>query len=105
MIDFEMTNYCFADVNVFTKYEKFEIPLVEKTVEKRTNFSIAEQGTVRMTIEVENGKKIDLTLQDILHTSELCPDLILILKIYMSLNMIFSTNNVVVRLDDRYIVI
>jgi len=41
VIDPRVTNYCFADVNAFTKYEKFEILLVERTAENGTKFSIA----------------------------------------------------------------
>jgi len=101
-----MTDYCFADVNIFTKYKKFEILLVRRTAEERKNFSIAEQETVRMTMEVGDEKEMDLTFQDVLYTSELCSNLILISNICnMSLNVVFSTNDVVARLDDGHIAI
>jgi len=41
VINSEETNHCFADVNIFTEYEKFEILLIEIIVKKETNFSIA----------------------------------------------------------------
>lgn len=103
VIDSGITDHCFADVNVFTKYKKFEILLVRRIAEKGTNFSIAGQETVRMTIKVEDGKKMNLIFQDILYTSELCSNLISILKICnMSLNVVFSINDVVARLDNRH---
>lgn len=62
VIDSRVTNDYFANVNTFTEYKKFEILLVGRIVEKRINFSIAGWGTIRMTIEVEDGKEIGFTL-------------------------------------------
>jgi len=59
-----------------------------------------------MTIEVEDGKEIGLTLQYVLHTPGLYSNLISIPKIYnMGLNVVFDTNDVVTRLDNRCTVI
>jgi len=42
VIDSGVTNHCFADISMFTKYKRFSSPLAGKTVEKKMNFMIVE---------------------------------------------------------------
>jgi len=81
VIDSGATDHCFADFLAFTEYEKFEVPLIGRTAEKGTSFMIMGQGTVKMAIEVENRRVVDLTLWDVLYTPGLHLNLILIPKV------------------------
>ena len=40
MIDSGATNHCFADIGMFTEYERFSSSLARKIVEKEMNFMI-----------------------------------------------------------------
>ena len=62
VIDSGATDHCFVDFSAFTEYEKFEVPLIGRTAKKGTSFMITGQGTVKMAIEVENRRVVDLTL-------------------------------------------
>ena len=62
VIDSEVTDHCFVDIIIFTEYKRFSLPLAGKIAEKKMNFMIVGQGTVKMTIEIENGRIIDLIL-------------------------------------------
>jgi len=98
VIDSGVTDHCFADFLAFTEYEKFNIPLTGRTAEKGTSFMITGQETVKMAIKVENGRVIDLTLWNILHTPELHSNLILIPKICgLGLDVQFGEKEVVVK--------
>jgi len=81
VIDSEATDYCFADFSAFTEYDKFDAPLTGRTAEKGTSFMITGQGTVKMDIKVENGRVVDLTLQNVLYILGLHSNLISILKV------------------------
>ena len=80
-MDSDTTDYCFIDHINFVKYKKFQISLVDKIAEKRTNFEIVRQQVIRLVVEVTNGRIINLTLYDILHMPGLYSNLILIPKI------------------------
>ena len=64
----------------FVDYIIFTEPILSKTTEQRMNFEIARQKIVRMYIEIDK-QKVDLILQDVLHTPKLHSNLILILRI------------------------
>jgi len=98
VIDSGVTDHCFADFLAFTEYEKFNIPLTGRTAEKGTSFMITGQETVKMAIKVENGRVIDLTFWNILHTPELHSNLILIPKVCgLGLDVQFGEKEVVVK--------
>jgi len=81
MIDLGAMDHYFTNIDIFNEYEKFDIPLTEKTAERGTSFIIMEQDTVKITIEIKDGKIIDFILRDMLHTPGLHLNLISILKI------------------------
>jgi len=81
VIDLGATDHCFVDFLAFTKYKKFNASLTGRTAEKVTSFTITDQGTVKMAIEVESGRVVNLTLWDVLYTPELHSNLNSILKI------------------------
>ena len=91
---------------MFTEYKRFSLPLAGKTVKKEINFIIAGQGTVKMTIEVENGRMIDLTLHNTLHTPDFHSNLISILKICnLGLQVYFETDDIVAKFDNGRVAI
>jgi len=61
---------------------------------------------VKITIEIENGKIIDLILRDMLYTPGLHSNLIFILKICkLSLDVIFGVEDMIAKFKDRKIAI
>jgi len=62
VIDSGATDYYFTDFSAFTEYEKFNTPLTGRTAEKGTSFMIMGQETMKMAIEVENRRVVNLTL-------------------------------------------
>ena len=76
--------------------------MARKTIKKKINFIIARQKLVKMIIEIENRRIIDLILYNTLHTSGLHSNLIFILKIYnLELEVYFRTNNIVAKFNDN----
>jgi len=103
VIDSGATDHCFADLLAFTKYKNFDAPLTERIAEKRTSFMIMGQETVKMAIEVENKRVVDLTLQDVLYTPGLHSNLISILKVCgLGLDVWFGETNVVAKFNDGH---
>ena len=87
MIDLDITDHCFIDCADFVKYEEFQISLVSRIVEKRTDFEIMGQKIIKLVVKVTDGRIIDLTLHNILHMLGLYSNLISIPKICsLSLN-------------------
>jgi len=106
IMDSEVINHCFADINMFKKYEKFETLLTGKMVEKGTSFGIVEKSIIKMVIKIGEENVIDLILQNMLHTPGLYPNLIFIPKICgLRLDIVFGVDNVIVRFKIRRIVI
>jgi len=62
VIDSGAIDHCFADLLAFTKYKNFDVPLTRRIAKKRTSFMIMDQGTVKIAIEVENRRVVDLIL-------------------------------------------
>ena len=91
-------------VNTLTQLDAHWLRI--SSYERRTNFLITEREIIGMMIEIEDEKKIDLTLQDVLHIPELWSNLISILKICnICLNMYFGIDDIVARFNDGYIAI
>jgi len=42
IIDLGVMDHYFANIDIFNEYEKFDIPLTEKTAERSTSFIIIE---------------------------------------------------------------
>ena len=106
VIDSGTTNHCFVDISMFTKYKRFSSPLAKKTIEKKMSFMIARQRTVKIKIEIQKRRIINLNLHNVLYTLGLHFNLISILKTCnLGLEVYFGTDNIVAKFDDNQVVI
>jgi len=95
-LDLGTIDYCFVKHADFIEYEKFQISLTGRTTKKEKSFEIARYKIVRIVVEKANGRIIDLTLYNILHTLSLYFNFISISKIFgLGLAITFRENEVI----------
>ncbi|KAF9444570.1 hypothetical protein P691DRAFT_615329, partial [Macrolepiota fuliginosa MF-IS2] len=74
VIDSGVTDHCFVQCKDFTSYTPYHTILSGQAAGKENSFTIAGKGSVGLLMK-SGGQLVSLTLNNILHTPDLCSNL------------------------------